>query len=418
MICIFISGAPWHGVAMDPRRTLPRAAALAGLACLLLGCGEARDGEPVTKVGAEYLVKTRVFDNDTTTGYVTFTDSLDEPPDYDRALEIAGGGVLYAAPGIGNFMIGSGEEPVITRCEIDGDGKFSRGPQLSFANEGVIYLYAGSVNFVSPHKAYYIDLDQLQAIAFDPTEMVVTNTVSLEGASREGFFTSFGDAVVRPDGVYFPGEWYTEPDWDRVPSGSLLVRLDPETDEATFTSDPRCTSMLLSMTNDAGDTYFFSDMFNTFARRGYGPENGVPDCALRLKAGERAFDPDWQLDINSRTGGAPAVAVLPGGGSKIWLRVLDEDAAELPSPADYQTLDTAPAWQWHLLDVESDEPAVRNDERPLSSVGAIGMNAGGRAFTTIENEDYSETILLELTPDGFVEHAKYPGVVDEIVRLR
>jgi len=223
---------------------------------------------------------------------------------------------------------------------------------------------------------------------------------------------------VRPDAIYFPGEWYTDPGWDRVPAGSMLVRLVPETDEVTYQSDPRCTSMLLSMTNDAGDSYFFSDMFNTFARRGYGPQNGFNDCVLRLNAGESSFDPDWQLDINSRTGGAPAVAVAAGGDSKVWLQVLDEGAADLPMPADYATVQTEPAWQWHLLDVESDGPALKNEERPLSSSGAIGMTVDGRAFTTFGDADNRATTLLELTPEGFVERAEYPGVLDEIVRVR
>jgi len=351
-------------------------------------------------------------------GYLTLTDSLDEAPDYTASLEIPGGGVLYGAPGIGTFMIGSGERPVVTRYELGDDGEFMPGLELSFANEGVLYLYAGSVVFPSPTKAYYIDLDQLQAIAFDPIEMEILGAVSLEGAAREGYFTSFSYPVMRANGIYLAAEWYSDPNADRVPPGSMLVHLDPDTDEVTYQSDPRCTSMLLTMTTDAGDTYFFSDMFNTFARRGYGPENGFNDCALRLKAGERSFDPDWELDINSRTGGASSVAVAAGGDSKVWLQVLDEEAADLPTPADYGTVQSENAWQWHLLDVESDGPAVKNEERPLSSSGAIGMNVDGRAFTTFGDAASTETTLLELTPDGFVERAQYPGIVDEIVRVR
>jgi hypothetical protein len=274
------------------------------------------------------------------------------------------------------------------------------------------------VTFVSPTKAYYYDLDQLQAIAFDPTAMSITGRVSLASAAREGFFTSFGDVVRRPDGLYFPGEWYTDPGSDRVPVGSMLVRLDPETDEVTMTSDPRCTGMLSSMTTSAGDTYWFSDMYNAFARSQRGPGNGVPDCALRLRAGESRFDPDWQLDTGARTGGAPAVAVLQGGDSQMWFRVLDESAAQLPAGAALAEFDVAQAWQWYLLDVTSDAPALRSDQRPPSSMSAIGMYVDGRSFTTIENEDYSETTLLELTTDGFIERARVRGVIDEIARIR
>jgi hypothetical protein len=203
-----------------------------------------------------------------------------------------------------------------------------------------------------------------------------------------------------------------------VPSGSLLVHVDPATDTATMTSDERCTTMLPSLTTPAGDTYWFSDQYNTYARLGHGPDNGVPDCALRLRAGATSFDPTWQLDVGSRTGGAAALAVLQGGASTIWLRVFDDSAVQLPEPADFETIDTAPAWQWYLLDVERDAPALRNDQRPLSSSSAIGMYVDGRSFTTVENEDYSETLLVELTDQGFVERMTARGVIDAIARVR
>jgi hypothetical protein len=409
------------------------ALALAALSTLLIACGGADDtrlidpGEPPPEPTSGpdpepppplYLVATRVFSADATTGYITPTRSLDEPLDYSRALEVAGGGVLYSSEQVGTFLIGAGEVPEITRYELRDDDTLVPGQTLSFQNEGVIYLYADSIIFVDERKAYYTDLDQLQLIAFDPTDMVITGTISLAGAEREGFFTSFGETIVREDGVYFPGQWYTEPDWDRVPSGSLLVHVDPATNEVTMTADERCTSMLPSLTTSRGDTYWFSDMYNTYARRGQGPDNGFPECALRLRAGATTFDPEWQLDVGSRTGGAATLAVLQGGDTSMWLRVLDESAVELPMPTDFQTLDTARGWQWWLLDVESDEPAVRNDERPLSSSSAIGMYVDGRAFTTLENEDYSETTLLELTAAGFVERTTARGVIDQVARVR
>lgn len=411
-----LSYAPEHGRASR----LARGAILGVLAS---ACGDAPDrigtaATPTPNGGPMYLIQTRTFSPEGTTGALIPTPSLDGPIDYSLALEQPGGGVLYAERGVGMFLIGSGEEPVITRYELDAQDRLVRGQSLSFANEGVVYLYAGSVTFVNPNKAYYYDLDQLQAIAFDPTRMVITGTVSLAGAEREGYFTSFGDAVLRPDGIYFPAQWYTDPDWDRVPSGSMLVHLDPETDEVTMTSDSRCTSMLFSMTTTGGDTYWFSEMFNAFARTARGPENGFPDCALRLRAGESSFDPDWQLDTGSRTGGAPSVAVLPGGGTQMWFRVYDAAAGNLPTSATYADFDTAQAWQWYLLDVAGDAPALRNDQRPPSSMSAIGMYVDDRSFTTSDAADNSESVLLELTQDAFVERARVRGVIDEVARIR
>jgi hypothetical protein len=403
------------------KRTGPVENALLVAALLGVSCAGKEEGRPDPDGGGGplFLVQSRIFPPEGTIGILTPTGSLDGPLDYTRAIEQPGGGVLYAEPGVGTFLIGAGEEPTIARYELGSGDELIPGKKLSFAGQGVVHLYAGdSVVFVNPAKAYYLDLDQLQVIVFDPTEMVITGTRSLAGARREGYFTSFGQVVRRPDGIYFPGQWYREPDWDRVPAGALLVRIQPETDTVTMTSDARCTGMYVALTTDAGDTTWFSDSYNTFARVGFGADRGVPDCALRLRAGETTFDPSWQLATGARVGGAPVVPIVKAGGSKIWLRVFDATAVKLPTPADFNTVNTAPAWQWYLLDVESDAPAVRNDERPLSPVGGLGMHIDGRTFVSTENADYSESTLLELTPAGFVPRATVRGVVDNIVRVR
>ena len=90
----------------------------------------------------------------------------------------------------------------------------------------------------------------------------------------------------------------------------------------------------------------------------------------------------------------------------------------LPEDATYEDLDTAQVWQWYLLDVASDAPAVRDDPRPLASRSAVGFNVDGRAFTSLDNEDHSESILLELTAGNFVERATVRGVIDDVARMR
>ncbi len=52
-----------------------------------------------------YLVQTRVFSAEVTTGMLIPTAILDGPLDYSRALEQPGGGVLYAEPGMGAFLV-------------------------------------------------------------------------------------------------------------------------------------------------------------------------------------------------------------------------------------------------------------------------------------------------------------------------
>lgn len=131
-----------------------------------------------------------------------------------------------------------------------------------------------------------------------------------------------------------------------------------------MTSDQRCGGMYIGLQTDSGDTYWFTYTSNVLARRDYG--GTVKDCGLRLRAGETTFDPTWELDIAARTGGASGVATLYGGGSTVWVRVLDESlTGGLPSPADYTSLDTAPAWSWYSLDPPS---RWRSRRRELSAL--------------------------------------------------
>lgn len=46
----------------------------------------------------------------------------------------------------------------------------------------------------------------------------------LESTSDD--ISGFGYPVAREDGVYFPGEWYTE-ELNGTPSGAMLFHIDP-----------------------------------------------------------------------------------------------------------------------------------------------------------------------------------------------
>ena len=56
--------------------------------------------------------------------------------------------------------------------------------------------------------------------------------------------------------------------------------------------------------------------------------------------------------------------------------------------------------------------------RAIEQGGGGMVYASSRSFVTVENEDYSETKLLELTDDGFKQLASVEGLVDGLVRVR
>jgi len=392
------------------------------LGCLaLLGCSddELRVLEPPTATeGPSYVVFSTVDTADDRMGYFALTPSLDGdvPIDIDRGIEEPGGGRLYVQPGIGTFLLGGGEMPSITRYELNAAGELVRGQALSFANQGVSDLADSAVVFVSPSKAYFRDRSQVQLISFDPTRMEILNTFPLEGLEREGFLTDFGSVFQREDGIYFPIQWYDENE-DRGPAGAALVRVVPDTDEIEITTDPRCSGMDVGVMTSQGDIYWFSTRVTTWWRAPVNA-NGPHDCALRVRRGEQTFDSSWQLDVTTRTNGWPSVATVTGGGSKVWLRVLEESEVGVPADATPDVVEELQGWQWYLLDVESNLPAARNGERTPGSYYAYGFEIDGRTYTTESDADYTQSTLLELTEQGFVEGATVEGTVRGLARLR
>jgi hypothetical protein len=389
-------------------------------ACACSGSGEG--GGPVGAAsGPLYVVFSTVDSAEERQGYFVTTPSLDGdvPIDVSKGLEEPGGGRLYAEDGIGTFMIGGGETPTITRYEVSADGAFLRGATISFANQGVANLADGAVTFISPSKAYLRDDGQLQLISFDPTKMEILDTIPLEGVTREGVVPGFGQTIKRSDGIYFPISYYNPENFGLVPEGSLLVRVVPETDEVTVNAEARCTGFNVGFLSEAGDAYWFSDVDTAVGWRANPPVPGAQhDCALRVPAGETTYDPTWQLDVNTRTHGWPAIAAVPDGGSRIWMRVLEESSIEVPTEVDPVTLAELPGWQWYLLDLEGTGAAVANHDRPAGSYYTYNFRIDGRTFTTESNADYSEARILEITDQGFREGPMVSGTVRGLARLR
>lgn len=384
--------------------------------------GESQSDKKLAAGDELWVIETRVWGTEDATGYAIPASELKGDFGTDDAIEQAGGGLVFAHPTKldGSFLLSDGESGTLVGYQVSADNEIEQGESISFEGDGVQNGY-GAVAWVDDHTAYWLDSSLLLAIRFDPADMKVEKTIPIEGVAVEGFRAWFSDRpVVRQDGVFVTINWssdWTAEELTKSPKGSKLVHIDPKTDKVTITSDDRCTSLLTTMTTPDGDSYFFSSWENAYARVFSDGEAGVPDCALRVRKGETTFDPAWYLDISERTGGRPADGILPGGGSTIWLRAYHADEVD-EKPSEFEQLDTAAAWQWYKLDVERDDPAEENSERPFSAHGTSGFEVHGRSFATVPNEDYSESELLELEGDKLVPVATVVGELAKVVRVR
>ncbi len=384
---------------------------------LLLGAcspeAESADARPFYDgQGPLYLLSVRVFAVEGTVGYVLPSTTLEGELSLSDALERPGGGMVYSDPSTGIVLIGDGENPTFTQFDVS-QGRFEAGPTMSLLNLGIADLWGGVV-FVNEHQAYLLDRIEPQAIRFDPTTMEIESILPFEGLQREGFVPAgYGYPVIRGDGIYMPMRWQgASDDIPESPSGSALIHIDPATDTVTVTSDARCTSLLVSQTTPSGDTWWYSDYNNVYARVNFGEDVAVPDCAMRLAADGTTFAEDGYIDLNARAGG-PAVGIASAGGSEMWLRVLDE-AVFTPDPEDWGVIDTTPSWTWSRLDVATAAEAVADPSGEHDTIGGVASYTSGRTFVTFASSDYSESRLVEITPGGPVERATVPGLIDWI----
>lgn len=404
------------------RRTAPETLALLGLLTVAsCGGGEGKSNGDAggDNNGPVYVVFSTIDTPDGRTGYVVTTSSIegDVAVDVTKGIESPGGGQLYAPPGEGYFLLGSGEEPTFTRYSLKGDGTFERGATISFANFGVSDVWRHMI-FVDPAKAYFLDMTQLQLIKFNPTTMEVDRAIPVDDFECDEVQTEFGAPIRREDGYYFPRSCW---DLDVTSSGSSLVHLDPDTDEVTVTHDERCMGMQIGFMADSGHAYWFAD-HDASIEHSLKPGDTPHDCALRLRAGETTFDPDWELDLTSRTGGLSAVASVPAGGSSVWVKVFEPSAvpAALPLEDIDWSLSSLPTWRWGLLDVEADRPVQVDSQAELVVYYGPPIEVDGRAFSpsTTYAETGDDTMLVELTDSGPRDRMRVQGELRKVFRLR
>jgi hypothetical protein len=390
------------------------------LSLSLFGCEpEENDGGPQAPAeGPVYMAATRVWDDVSTTSYFHLLDSIaaDTPVDVNQALEVPGAAKLYAVDGIGWFAIGDGESPTITRYALDEEGRLAADASMSFLDYGVQYLW-DHLYVVSPTKAYYPDSDLNQLVVWNPTDMTVTGSVPIPEAIRDGFVSYYGlTPLLRGTDLVFTVAWF---DWnvnDEILGETGLVVLDTTTDTVTsFTTDDRCGGIVQGIELDSGETYFVSSALAA-ATHVYERIPTEP-CALRIAAGETAFD-SYHLVLGDVTGGMPAGEPVPNGDGGFFLRVLDLDAAKVKKGGWSWSLTGQTVWQWWSFDPAT-QTATRDEAIEPATADAFWFEIDDGVYASQTNSEYTETKLVDVAnADGPTDAITLPGFLQGIARIR
>ncbi len=397
-------------------RLLAVIAATAMVACSGNDANERAGGSPETPA---LLLGTRVWDDTSTTSYFHVVSSIEAGTaiDASRAVEVPGAAKLYAIEGVGWFAIGGGEAPTITRYTLDDEGRLDEDDTISLQDYGIENLW-DTLYVVSPTKMYYPDRDGQRLIIIDPSAMEITGEVDLGQTGREGFLSLYSYAhLERGSDLLFSVAWVDWNETDSILGETGLVVLDTETEKVSkFEVDARCGGITTPVETSSGDVYFVSSALAAAAHRL--DRLDTAPCALRVRAGDDAFDADYLESLEELTGSALAGEPVPGGGSEIFLRVFDEGLGTVADGALTWELTSQSAWRWLRWTPGTYDVSPVDALEPSTS-DVLWFRLDGKVYGTETTEDYSETTLIELTAEGGPRRAlTAPGFLHGVARIR
>lgn len=377
--------------------------------------------EPVLPApGALFAVPTEVFGADfsSSTSYVPVVPSLDvERVEIARARELQGRASVAT---VGQWLfIAASTAPIVERFEVAADGSLREAGRLSFANFGVPEFFSidpwGAV-FVNAEKAYIFNGNDGSHVVWNPTTLEITGEIAGPGIPRMGYdFESV--AVVRGDRLYRIFTLLNYDAWEFLAAPQYLVVYDLTNDTVlSTTAETRCPQLYSRpFIDERGDIYFSGWVWTP----GLTLTSDYPtSCALRVPAGQDAFDPSWQLDFAADvTGGREAGILRYLGGGTALLDVFHAERATIDASTDPQELSNTPNWRLWSIDLETGAGAPV-EGLDFKAGGYQDVDAGGRTFLMVPNGDYSETTAYEVVDGQARRGFAIQGSAYHMVKLR
>lgn len=326
--------------------------------------------------------------------------------DTRSAIEVGGFSYPFPTPSESRFLASGGEAPIIDRYQV--------GMQLvldgtvSFANLGVSVPMFGQVVQVDDTRSVYLDDVQRVAVVFDPTDMVIVDVIDFpDDIERDGFAPKVRFATVRGSKVLVPLAWESV-SFESSLDEAALVTVDLDAGTATAVVDSRCPAAQSKFEAPNGDEYYFSSIAFVYFERVL--DDGRAHCALRIRAGEETFDPDYVFEFNTLGEDEPIAFVGWGGGTRVYVRVLDEGLFSPPAGTTYGEFFGAGAWRLASFDIASPSGGLSFDgSSPAACCGSTTVIAGTPYLVRFA-PDFATSTLLDVSGEQPAESMNFPGV--------
>lgn len=336
-------------------------------------------GNPPPGTEELWIVGGWISTGDEYTGYLTVVDDLssDETIDLPRAVEF-GGDMVYASPGGRVVFVGREDAPVIERWGLGASNALEKQDQVSLANFGVTKTLGGGRNvmqFVDEHRAYYFDNENLQVVVFDPVSMTTQSSFSIEGLAVEGQEHAMNFIHRDEDRFIVTARYWHLEDGTTTPLVRAAI-VDSRDDSVEYIEDTRCGDIAFNVTDDAGNLYLGSHPGHAvYMAAGLDGDSPPPQCLLRIRQGERRFDPDYFVNVSELSGGIVG-GLLQGAGNQAYVFQYDgEPITEVNWQASLR------GDQWAVYGLE-----LGNEASTFGPVeGLDSFNAYGDSFSTVVN---------------------------------
>lgn len=382
----------------------------------IVGCSPSSnsfDGAPQVPAdgSAQFAIPTEIYGADfaSSSSYIPIVASLDvDRIKLDKARELDGRASMAV---IGDWMfVASSSAPIIERFEVGSDGSLTAAGRLSFANHGLPDFFAidewGAV-IVDAEKAYVFNPTDGSHVVWNPTTMEITGEIPGPDIMEEGYqFESI--AIVQGKRMYRVFTLLNYDTWEFLAAPQYLAVYDVETDELTnLVEESRCPQLYSRpFVDESGDIYFSNFIWTPVLSL----SSDYPhSCALRVKKGELAFDPDYQLNFaQDITDGREAGILRYLGEGKALLDVFHDERVAIDGETDAEELANTSNWRLWTVDL-GDKTGAPLPDFDFKAAGYQDVDVDGRTFLMVPNEDYSETTSFEIVDGKVAERFKIQG---------
>ncbi len=403
---------------------LPRSAAamIVGASLVLApACGDGGGKPNDGLTGDIFAVPSEIYSPDFTTSssFVPFVSSLDVPRiGLDSAREVADRASVRA---IGNWVfIASSAAPVINRFTVEPDGALTPAGSLNFEAYGLPAFFSidpwGNVP-ISDTKALIFNGTDGSHVVWNPTALTIEGTIPGPDIVMEGWAMESSPGFIRGNRMYRTFGYLDYDAWRFNTTTQYLAVYDLDTNSlVSVTEEDRCPLIYTRPLIDENKEIYFSGWVWTPAETLI---NDAPkNCALRIRNGQDAFDPSWQLTYaDDVTAGREGAVLRYLGNGKALLDVFYDEEVPITAETTAEDLTAEPFWRLWIIDLNT-MVGGPIEQLGYKAGGYTDVTVDGRTFLMVPNDNYSETTAWEITPTGAQEGFKIQGSSYQILKIR